>query len=228
MIPYRRVGVVFLGSALAAACGGTSFTGTLGGGMDAGSDGSLGGSSGSSGGSSGGGSGTSGSSGSSSSSGSAGSSGGSSGGASSDGGPGNGEAAADDGPASNDVVSPPMDAPGAPCPDVSGAYSIAILQGAGCGDLSAIARQCIQQDALGCAITFVSQGSSNTAAINGDPTLQADGSFDGAALTEGSVDRTGCTGSWDTLTSTMTVDCGGTGSSQSCVVALTRVNARCM
>jgi hypothetical protein len=121
-----------------------------------------------------------------------------------------------------------MDAPNAPCPDVSGAYSIVILQGAGCGDLSAVARQCIQEDTQGCAITFVSQGSSNTAAINGDPLLQADGSFDNASLKEGTVDRTGCTGSWDARTSTMTVDCGGTGSSQSCVVALTRIAARCI
>jgi hypothetical protein len=217
MIPYRKTGVVLLGSVLAAACGGSSFTGPLGGAMDGGSDGSSSGSSG-------GGSGTSSSSG---SSGSAGSSGSSSGGATADGGPGNGEAAADDGPGGNDVTSPSMDAPGAPCPDVSGAYSIAVLQAAGCGDLSPIARQCIQQDAQGCAITFVSQGSSNTAAINGDPTLQADGSFDGASLTEGSGMRSGCTGSWDDLTSTMTVDCGGTGSSQSCVVTLTRVSARC-
>jgi hypothetical protein len=57
--------------------------------------------------------------------------------------------------------------------------------------------------------------------------LQGDGSFDGAALTEGTVDRTGCTGTWDATTSTMTVDCGGTGSSQSCVVALTQTGTKC-
>jgi hypothetical protein len=118
-----------------------------------------------------------------------------------------------------------MDAPNAPCPDVSGAYSIVLIQAAGCGDLSPTARQCIQQQ--GCAITFASQGLANTSAIDGDPTLQADGSFDGAALKEGMVPRTGCTGTWDAMTSTMTVDCGGSGSSQSCVVALTRTGTRC-
>jgi hypothetical protein len=64
-------------------------------------------------------------------------------------------------------------------------------------------------------------------AINGDPTLQTNGSFANGALTEGTVNRTGCTGSWDGATSTMTVDCVGTGSSQACVVALRRTGIRC-
>jgi hypothetical protein len=93
-------------------------------------------------------------------------------------------------------------------------------------DLDPSAPQCIRQDQQ-CGITFVSQGQSNAAGINGDPTLTNDGSFDGAALKEGTFDRTGCTGTWNALASTMTVDCGGTGSSQACVVALTRTGTRC-
>jgi hypothetical protein len=127
-----------------------------------------------------------------------------------------------------DVVQPTMDGPAAPCPDVGGAYSITILEVAGCGDLNPLAPQCIVQDPQGCSIQFVSQGAGNTAAINGDPTVASDGSFADGSLKEGSVDRTGCVGSWDARTSTMTVDCGGKGSSQSCVVALKRTALRCM
>ena len=34
----------------------------------------------------------------------------------------------------------------------------------------------------------------------------------------------GCTGSWSSTTSNLTIDCGGTGTSQSCVVTLTRTS----
>jgi hypothetical protein len=104
---------------------------------------------------------------------------------------------------------------------------VTILEVAGCGDLNPLANQCITEDVQGCSIQFVSQGSSNTAAINGDPILQSNGTFDNGALTEGSVGRTGCVGAWDEATSTMKVDCGGTGSTQSCVVALKRTGLRC-
>jgi hypothetical protein len=120
------------------------------------------------------------------------------------------------------------DSPNAVCPNVRGAYSIAVVDGQGCGDLNPSAPQCIRQGALGvCDITFVSRAPSGVPAINGDPALQSNGSFAGGALTEGTVNRTGCTGSWNAPTSTMTVDCGGTGSSQSCVVAMQRVADTC-
>jgi hypothetical protein len=127
-----------------------------------------------------------------------------------------------------DVTQPAMDAPAPPCPVVAGAYAITILQVAGCGDMDPLAPQCITQDPQGCSIQFVSQGPGNTAAINGDPTVQSDGSFANGSLKEGSVNRTGCVGSRDAMTSTMTVDCGGSGSSQSCVVALQRTASTCM
>jgi hypothetical protein len=49
----------------------------------------------------------------------------------------------------------------------------------------------------------------------------------GAALQEGTVNRTGCTGTWDGTLSTMTVDCGGTVSTQACVAALRRAGDKC-
>jgi hypothetical protein len=64
-------------------------------------------------------------------------------------------------------------------------------------------------------------------AINGDAAIDSNGDFTGAALTEGTVDRTGCTGTWDATTSTMTVDCGGMGSQQACVLALKRTGGVC-
>jgi hypothetical protein len=120
----------------------------------------------------------------------------------------------------------PADGPTAPCPTVGGAYTLTLVEAQGCGDLNALAPQCIVQDV--CAIQFQSNPSGGTKpAINGDPTLQQDGSFTGGALKEGTGNRTGCTGTWNAALSTMTVDCGGTGSSQACVVALKRVADKC-
>jgi hypothetical protein len=137
-----------------------------------------------------------------------------------------GEAAADTGPIVVVDGATPLDAPSPSCPNIAGAYAVVIVEAAGCGDLSATAPQCIQQDALGCALTFVSMGLANTAAVNGNATLQGR-NFSDAQLKEGTVDRSGCTGTWDGVTSTLSVDCGGTGTAQSCIVALRRTAARC-
>jgi hypothetical protein len=122
-----------------------------------------------------------------------------------------------------------IDAAAPPCPDVSGSYSINVVEGQGCGNnFNASAPQCIRQGTPGvCDILFQSTVTMGPAAINGDPTLQNDGSFANGALREGNANRTGCTGTWDSTTSTMTVDCGGTGSSQACVLALRRTGSRC-
>jgi hypothetical protein len=118
------------------------------------------------------------------------------------------------------------DGPAPLCPDVAGAYAITLVDAQGCGDLNPLAKQCIQQ--TGCAVVFQSSASGGAKpAINGDPMLQQDGSFSGGALKEGTVNRTGCTGTWDQGLSTMTVDCGGTGSSQACVASLRRVGDTC-
>jgi hypothetical protein len=120
--------------------------------------------------------------------------------------------------ASNGDVDAGFDA--GPCPDQHGAYSVA-LSGAGCGD-TATAGQCVTQS--GCHITF---GSTPATALNGFASLGMDGSFTMAAITEGTGNRTGCVGTWDATTATLTVDCGGVGSSQSCRATLTRTATTC-
>jgi hypothetical protein len=98
--------------------------------------------------------------------------------------------------------------------------------GAGCGDLSAGAPECIMAAQQICAFQLVSAGTAGTA-VNGVVVLQSDGSFSGAALTEGTGQRTGCTGQWDAANQTLTIDCGGMGSSQSCIATLTRTGSTC-
>ncbi len=110
------------------------------------------------------------------------------------------------------------------CPDEHGAYSVSV-SGAGCGDLDPTAAQCVQQ--VGCSVSFISNPAGAQRALNGSTAIGADGSFASAAITEGSTSRSGCTGTWDNTSQTLTVDCGGTGSSQSCVATLTRTGATC-
>jgi hypothetical protein len=132
---------------------------------------------------------------------------------------------ADDGASSmQDAAS---DAPEAACPDVHGAYAIVAIDATGCGaSLNTSAPECITQSA--CGITFQSNGSGGAnRAINGDAMLGGKGNFLGAALKEGDLNRTGCTGSWNAANSTMTVDCGGTGSLQACVLAVHRTSSAC-
>ncbi len=101
----------------------------------------------------------------------------------------------------------PADAPatqdasgdGPPCPDVRGTYAVTVVTGVaggtGCGDLNTMAPQCIRQQSGTCSIEFISNVSGGgPAAIAGSAMLGADGAFTAASLTEGLVDRTGCTG----------------------------------
>ena len=113
-----------------------------------------------------------------------------------------------------------------PCPNVFGTYSVSIM-GQGCSDLNASAPQCIKGTSTVCAAHFVSVPASGPGAVNGQASLMSDGSFANAMLLFGSVQRSGCVGTWDPATSTMTADCGGIGSSQSCVVTLTRTSTSC-
>jgi hypothetical protein len=78
-----------------------------------------------------------------------------------------------------------------------------------------------------CAFQLVSAPATGSPAVNGVVILQSDGSFSGAALQFGTVQRTGCTGQWDAASQTLTLDCGGMGSSQSCVVTMTRTGSAC-
>jgi hypothetical protein len=116
-----------------------------------------------------------------------------------------------------------MPGDGGGCADVLGAYAITKTVGMGCGDLAVAAPECLLGLAgAGCSGHFVSTPDGGTGAINGGITLAPDGSFSGAALILGTVQRTGCTGTWDAATSTMVVNCGGMGGSQECTITLTR------
>jgi hypothetical protein len=137
-------------------------------------------------------------------------------------------AAGDGGEAGSDAT------PGASCLDVTGAYTVAAPDPPmlGCGDLNPLAKQCITPGARACDVLFVSASSTGAgAAINsvaGDPvTVDAAGDFPAASLDEGTAKRSGCTGSWNASTSTMTVDCGGTDPMQGCVLALRRTAPTC-
>jgi hypothetical protein len=114
---------------------------------------------------------------------------------------------------------------GGACPDELGAYTV-MVTGAGCSDLTAGAPQCIKAGSSPCQVQLVSQGSAG-AALNGTVDLDMAGSFANGAITEGTVRRTGCTGTWNSATSQLTVDCGGVGSSQSCIATLTRTGNTC-
>lgn len=116
------------------------------------------------------------------------------------------------------------DGPALSCPSVAGSYTITLTQAAGCGNLGITATQCIRSNG-GCSYEFRSNATSGGASgIDGSFTLNSAGTFDGASLSEGSGNRSGCTGSWSASTMTMTVDCGGSGTSQSCVATLVRTS----
>jgi hypothetical protein len=53
------------------------------------------------------------------------------------------------------------------------------------------------------------------------------GNFASGAVKEGSVQRSGCTGAWNAAAAQLTVDCGGVGSSQSCIATLVRTGSSC-
>jgi hypothetical protein len=98
------------------------------------------------------------------------------------------------------------------------------LSGAGCGDTSATVTQCIQQQACAIQIDF---GGGTGKGLKGQTPIKSDGSFDNAAIEEGSTTRTGCTGTWNQTTHTLVVDCGGTSTSQSCIATLVRTSETC-
>lgn len=114
-----------------------------------------------------------------------------------------------------------------PCPDISGGYGQIATTGQGCGDINTNAPECIMLAQQLCAFQLVSATSGVKPAVNGVVDLQSDGSFSGAALQEGTVQRSGCTGQWSAANQTLTLDCGGMGSSQSCVVTMKRTGATC-
>lgn len=123
---------------------------------------------------------------------------------------------------------------GGGCPNALGAYAPLVATGMGCGDFNSAAKQCILPVALGgsnaCLLRFNSEQPATIPAVNGPQLgadLKPDGTFGNATLRLGTIVRTGCVGSFDEVAQTMTVTCGGTGTSQSCTVTLVRSSVTC-
>lgn len=100
---------------------------------------------------------------------------------------------------------------------MQGAYAVT-MSGAACPVVSD-PTVCITQQA--CAITL--QGTT----LSGTITVGPDGSFSSGAVREGAADRSGCVGGWSSGSSTLTIDCGGKETSQSCEAVLTRAALTC-
>lgn len=142
-----------------------------------------------------------------------------------DGGGGNdGTTPQNDGGNNPDVITPNPDG-GPSCPTESGLYSLQ-LSGAGCGDTAPSGNECITQNQCTIQIDFVSSGS-NGSGLKGTTPIKSDGSFDNGSIQEGSSNRSGCTGTWNQQTHTLVVDCGGQGTSQSCIATLVRTSETC-
>ncbi len=110
------------------------------------------------------------------------------------------------------------------CPDERGRYALTFT-GEGCGPTASTGNICIQEDA--CAITLSTLGGGNNVISSGAVPIASDGSFTGANITEGTSNRSGCEATWDQGTSTLVIDCGGTGTSQSCRATLVRKSPGC-
>jgi hypothetical protein len=104
-----------------------------------------------------------------------------------------------------------------------------MTSGSGCGDLATSALQCIKESPGACAELLASSptGATPGRGVDGILVTNMSGGFDNGALKLGSVARTGCTGTWDAQQGVLTIDCGGMGSTQSCVVTLTRTGKAC-
>ena len=116
------------------------------------------------------------------------------------------------------------DGSAAQCPNEAGRYSVK-LSGGGCGNTAGDVSECIQQQSCDISINFSSTATAQ--GIKGQTPIAQDGSFTNAAIQEGSQNRTGCSGAWDPNASTLTITCGGTNTSQTCVAVLTRTAATC-
>jgi hypothetical protein len=99
--------------------------------------------------------------------------------------------------------------------------------GQGCGDLDTGAPQCIKPTNVPCEFTLTSQQTANGTGVNGTVDLDMSGDFANGAVKFGTVQRSGCVGTWNSSMSQLLVDCGGVGTTQSCTAVLTRTGASC-
>lgn len=117
------------------------------------------------------------------------------------------------------------------CPDETGTYSVTAV-GMGCGDLVTTLPQCIKTGNVECQydIVYKDMGGGQKG-VEGAVSVNPFGGFTNGMIQEGSAQRSGCVGVWKpgvgTNPSTLTIDCGGIMTSQSCHVVLTRLDGGC-
>ncbi|HEY4118285.1 MAG TPA: hypothetical protein VGM56_10530 [Byssovorax sp.] len=101
-----------------------------------------------------------------------------------------------------------------------------VTTGAGCGDLDTNAPACARGIGPTCDYQL-SSASVTGSSVNGTIDLQPDGTFSMAMILEGTVQRSGCDGSFSG--DTLVIECGGTDptKSQYCEVTLTRTADTC-
>jgi hypothetical protein len=110
------------------------------------------------------------------------------------------------------------------CPVPVGYYKMITIDGAGCGDLDPSVPACV---AAGGAVCRYDVESRSGKSVSGSISVQPDGTFQNAAIQDGSAQRSGCQG---TVTKgVLTIVCGGTdpSSDQYCAATLTRSALLC-
>jgi hypothetical protein len=112
---------------------------------------------------------------------------------------------------------------GAACPDEHGKYAVTFT-GQGCGTISNSAPICVSETS--CTITLATTGTGPNE-LSGMTPIGGDGSFSNAAMNEGAMSRTGCVGTWNSGATTLTIDCGGVNTSQSCEAVLVLIGGTC-
>ncbi len=110
------------------------------------------------------------------------------------------------------------------CPPLGGTYSM-IATGLGCDGVADTAGECIKMGNAPCEFSIDTNGAGVAGSIDVDST----GGFTNATLKLNGTTRTGCMGSvtQGAAMKTIVVDCGGTGTSQSCHIVLTRTADGC-
>lgn len=107
----------------------------------------------------------------------------------------------------------------AACPDLFGSYTVRTAAGM-CGDLDKGAPQAIDGDDVTCFAHFVSAPTKGKPAVNGGADIDARGAFKDAKLTLGTAERSPCSGTYNPLTASMTIKCGGAG--DLCTLVMTK------
>jgi hypothetical protein len=112
-----------------------------------------------------------------------------------------------------DVADTPNDAG---CPNVFGTYQI---NNTNCANANDTAPQEVR--GTGCVLQFISPTDGGAIGINGTANLASNGTFSGAVLRTGTIERMPCIGSWSAADREMTITCNP-GAPQECLTEILR------